>query len=228
MKSSFSRRVYLLRESMYWRGLFILALLMVREILRPLCYWHVWHIFETDISQQFLQPYGKDEVEVKVYGAEDNLMTISERIPAMGELELEEVRRRFARGDLIAIGCVKEQPVGYMWMALSNSLELAFGTYWIVRSGEAVKYGSFVLPAFRGRGIHSCLNSAVDAYLRKRNINKALGSVSILNPQSMSLPKHYKRAIAMTVFVARIRGVNWTIRKSFRAPLRTRFSWPSD
>jgi hypothetical protein len=113
-----------------------------------------------------------------------------------------------------------------MWVAISGSLELCFDTCWIVRPHEAVRYGSFVLSAFRGRGIHSCLNSAVLFYLHKRGFIRALGSVSMLNPQSMSLPKHYNRAIAMTVFVARIRGVGWTIRKSFRAPLETRFTWP--
>ena len=214
-----------LHTSIRLRGPFILALLTVREILRPLFYWYVWHIFETDISQQVPQPYTKEELEVKVYTPEDSLMIIQEQICAMGELEPAEVDIRLARGDLIAVAFAKEQPVGYMWIALSSGLELAFDTYWIVQSREAVRYGTFVLPAFRGRGIHSYLNYAVNSYLRKRGIIRTLASISILNPQSMSLPEHYNRTIAMTVFIARIRAVHWTIRKSFRAPLGFRFFW---
>jgi hypothetical protein len=227
MNTWMARRASALREFISWRGLFIVALLVVREIFRPFFYWHLWHIFETDISKQVPQPYGKNAVEVKFY-AEDRPTAIVEQISAMGELGPEEVERRFARGDWIAIGYAEEQPAGYMWMSLSNDLELAFDTFWMVRPGEAVRYGSFVLPVFRGRGIHSYLNSAVNSGLRQRGISKTLAAVSLLNPQSLSLPRHYRRAVVMTVFVARVRGLNWTIRRSFGAPLRSRFSWPGE
>jgi len=41
----------------------------------------------------------------------------------------------------------------------------------------------------------------------------------------MSLAKHFNRRPAMTVFLARVRGLNWTFRKSFGAPLESRFFW---
>jgi GNAT superfamily N-acetyltransferase len=227
MSTWIARRAEILREFVSWRGVFIVGLLTVREFLRPLLYWHLWHIFETDISKQVPQPYGKDAVEVKFY-AEGEPATIVQQISAMGELEAEEVERRFARGDSIAVGWVEDEPAGYMWMSVSNAFELAFDTFWIVRAGEAVRYGSFVSPAFRGRGIHSSLNSAVNSCLRQRGIKKTLGAVSLLNPQSLSLPRHYKRAVAMTVFVARVRGLHWTMRTSSGAPLRSRFSWTLD
>ena len=214
------------RELLRWRGPWIVFVLAVREILKPLVYWHVWDIFDTDISQRVPQPCAKDEVKVKIYAPDDSLVILQEQISSLGELEAAEVGRRFARGDLIAIAFLKEQPVGYMWIALSSGLELAFGTYWIVRSREAVKYGSFVLPAFRGLGIHSCLNSGVCSHLCERGFIRTLSSVSILNTQSMSLAEHNNATIAMTVFMARVRRVDWTFRKSFRAPLQSRFTWP--
>lgn len=225
MNSSSARRMDSVREALWWRGPFIATLLTVRELMRPLLYWYVWHIFETDISHQIPEPYAQEEAEVRIYTAGDGLATLCQQISAMGELETTEVSRRFARGWLIAIAFVKAQPVGYMWLVLSGGMELAFDTYWIIRSGEALRHGSFVLPALRGKGIHGILNRAVLSYLRGRNIHTALASVSLLNAQSMSLPRHNKRAIAMTVFIARIHGVNWTIRKSFGAPLQSRFSW---
>lgn len=227
MNSGSPRRTESVREALSWRGPFVVTLLAVRELLRPIFCWHLWHIFETDISQHIPQPYGKEEAEVKFYSAEDDLPGLALQISAMGELEDEEVSRRLAQGWLIAIAYVKEQPVDYMWIVPCSGMELGFNTYWIIRSGEALRFGSFVIPAFRGRGIHSTLNHAVACYLREHNIHTALASISVLNPQSMSLPKHNKRAIAMTVFIARIHWVNWTIRKSFGAPLHSRFSWQS-
>jgi len=226
MNSSSAQRMARVREGLSWRGPFLVALLAVREVLRPLFYWHVWRIFETDIAGQISQPYGKQEAEVRVYSSNDCLAALSKQISAMGELEPAEVSRRFAQGWLIAIAFMEKRPVGYMWIVLSTGIELAFDTYWIVRTGEALRYGAFVLPAFRGQAIHSSLNHAVVSYLRERNIHLALASVSLLNPQSMSLPKHNKKAADMTVFIGRIYGLNWTIRKSFGAPLRSRFSWP--
>jgi GNAT superfamily N-acetyltransferase len=226
MESWFSQRLRILRESVRWRHPFIVSLLALREALSPLFYWHAWHIFETDIVHQVPQPYAKVVARVKVYTPEDRQMSIGEQISAMGELEAAEVGLRFARGDWIALAFVQERPVGYMWIAVSGGSELAFDTYWIVRSREAIKYGSFVLPAFRGLGIHSSLNSAVCSYLCKRGFIRTLSSVSILNTQSMSLAEHNNATIAMTVFMARIRKVDWTFRKSFRAPLQSRFTWP--
>ena len=181
MNSSSAQRMTRVRESLSWRGPFLVALLAVREVLRPLFYWHVWRVFETDITGQVSQPYGKQEVEVKVYSSNDRLAALSKQISAMGELEPAEVSRRFAQGWLVAIAFVKERPVGYVWIVLSTGFELAFDTFWIVRSGEALRHGAFVLPAFRGQGIHSSLNHAVVCYLRERNMHTALACVSLLN-----------------------------------------------
>jgi hypothetical protein len=227
MNSGSPRHTESVREALSWRGPFIVALLAVREFLRPVVYWHVWHIFENDVSRHIPKPYAIEEADVKLYSAEDGLPELAGQISALGELEREEAARRLAQGWLIAMAFVKEQPVGYMWIVLCGGMELAFDTYWIIGPGEALRYGSFVIPVFRGRAIHSSLNHAVACYLRDHKIYRALASISALNPQSMSLAKHNKRTIAMTVFIARIRGVNWTTRKSFGAPLHSRFTWPA-
>jgi GNAT superfamily N-acetyltransferase len=225
MTSRFFRRVHTFRESLRWRSPFILTVLTVREIFSPLLYWHAWHVFESDLSKHLPPPYPKEESQIKIYTAEEILTHVQEQISGMGELQPADIDQRVARGDSIAIAYIKHQPAGYMWMSFSSRLELAFDTYWIVRPGEAVRYGSYVIPAYRGRGMNSFLNSAVNSYLREHGIIRTLASISVLNLQSLSLPKHYNKAVTMTVFLARIRGVNWIIRKSFRAPLESRFSW---
>jgi GNAT superfamily N-acetyltransferase len=147
-------------------------------------------------------------------------------IASMGELAPGEVASRLARGHLAAVAFSGEQPVGYMWLAFSFVPEELFDTSWVIWPGEAVRYNSFVIPPFRGRGVHSLLNTAVNCYARGHGIAKTIGAVSVLNPQSLSLPKHYRRPVKMTVFFAKVRGTKWTIRKSFGAPLDSRFSWP--
>lgn len=216
-----------IREHLRWRGAWIVVLLSLRELLRPLVYCHVWHIYETDISRAVPQPYCRAAVEVTTCTSRDNLSSIKGNILTMGEISVAELDTRFQRGDAVALASVAGQPVGCMWLGFSNGIELEFDTYWILRADEALRYGSFVVPSFRGRGVHSLLNSALNAYALERGVTRTLGSVSVLNRQSLGLPRHYNRAIAMTVFLARFRLFSFTLRKSFRAPLSTRFTWPS-
>jgi hypothetical protein len=162
----------------------------------------------------------------RICGIEDDADSLTTMIASMGELAPGEVARRLSNGHLVAVAFSGEQPVGYMWLAFSCLPETIFDTSWVIRPGEVVRYNSFVIPPFRGRGVHSVVNAASSCYARERGVARALGAVSVLNPQSMSLPRHYRRAIKMTVFFAKFHGAKWTIRKSFDAPLDSRFSWP--
>jgi GNAT superfamily N-acetyltransferase len=215
------------REHLRWRGPFIVALHILRKFLHPLFYWDIWHIYETDISKQAPQPYAAEEFATRICGiTEEDADPLTAMIASMGELAPGEVASRLSKGHPVAVAFSGEQPVGYMWLAFSSLPEMIFDTSWVIRPGEAVRYNSFVIPPFRGRGVHSVLNAAANCYARAQGIARTLGAVSVLNPQSMSLPKHYRRAIKMTVFFAKVRGTKWTIRKSFGAPLDSRFSWP--
>jgi hypothetical protein len=214
------------REHLRWRGPSIVAFLILRELLRPLVYWDLWHIYETDISKQVPQPYAREEWATRICGIEEDADSLTTMIASMGELAPGEVASRLSRGHLAAVAFSDEQPVGYVWLAISCLPEVIFDTSWVIRPGEAVRYNSFVIRPFRGRGVHSVVNAAANCYARELGIARTLAAVSVLNPQSMSLPKHYRRAIKMTVFFAKIRGTKWTIRKSFGAPLDSRFSWP--
>src|ERR1700690_2722389 len=155
--SSLWRRI---REILRWRGLFIFALLAVRELLRPVVYWHVFYIFERDLARQSLpEPYSKqknENIEVSVYRRDKKIDQAKTVVAAMGELVAEEIDIRLNRGDAVAIACAAGEPVGYGWLSFSSGVvELAFGITWMVRSDEAVRYGNFVPPRWRGRGIQS-------------------------------------------------------------------------
>ena len=215
-----------IRESLRWRGPWIACLLFLRELFKPVLYWYVLNIYETDISAEISQPYSRESAEVTTYTAADDVSTIQPSLNSINALSTAQLALRFQRGDAVVVASFSGRPVGYMWLAFATGIELEFGTCWIIRGGEALRYDSFVIPSCRGRGVHSILNAAANAYARERGAIRTLGSTSALNPQSLSLPKHYNRAIAMTLLLVRFRFRSFTIRKSFRAPLTSRFSWP--
>jgi len=214
------------REILRWRGPFLLFLLAVRELLRPVVYWHVFDVFATDVALQPLpEPYAKEKLEVTVYTQGKDIDRARAEVAAMGELSQEEIDTRLNRGDAVAIAYAMGEPAGYGWLSLSSGVvELAFRTTWIVRPHEGVRYGNFVLPKWRGRGIHSSVNAAMNAYARHLGIAWTLGSISRLNSQSMSLARHYSKARTMKVALVHIRGLNWTIHRATGAPFESRFT----
>jgi L-amino acid N-acyltransferase YncA len=208
-----------------WRGPFLLTLLAVRELLRPLVYWHVFYVFETDVAQQPLpEAYSKEKLEVRVYTREKDVDKAKAEVVAMGELSPDEFGTRLDRGDAVAIAYAAGEPAGYGWLSFSSGVvELAFGITWVVRSQEVVRYGNFVAPKWRGRGIHSSVNAAMNAYARQLGIARTLASISTLNTQSMSLAKHYSKARTMKVTLVHVRGMNWMIHWASGAPFESRF-----
>lgn len=132
--------------------------------------------------------------------------------------------KRLDRGDAIAVAYARAEPVGYGWVSFSSgAVELAFGVTWIVREGEAVRYGNFVHPGWRGRGIQSSINTAIVRYACSRGATVALASISTMNTQSMSLAKHYNRATVMKVTLILVRPFNWRICRASGAPFASRF-----
>jgi hypothetical protein len=212
-------------EALRWRGPLVFFLVGLREIVRPLVYWHTFRIFEIDLTRQAVpQPYADEKIEVKIYAGARDLERAEAEIVSMGQLEPEVVHSRFDRGDKAAIAYVGVEPAGYAWMSFtSGAVELAFGVTWIVGSGESVRYDYFVLPKWRGRRVFSCLNSAIVACAHELGIVRTYSSISTVNTQSMSLAKHDQRIAIMKVTLVHLRGLNWTVQKTLGAPFESRF-----
>ena len=115
-----------IREHLRRRGAVIVFVVSLRELLRPLLYWHVWHIYETDLSLEIPQPYARTTLDVAIDTFRDDLSSIKPGILAMGELSALELDTRFHRGDAVALASISGQPVGYMWMGFSSGIELDF------------------------------------------------------------------------------------------------------
>ncbi len=223
MTKQFSKRWESVREALRWRGPLLSSLLATRELLRPIMYWHAWHIFQTDL-QRMPAPYAKQKVDVKVFTQKDDLERVSTQISSVGQIPLGEVKSRFDRGDAAAVAYVQCELAGFMWLTFTDGAELAFGITWIVHADEALRYGSFVVPKWRGLGIHSAVNCALNEYARDRGLARTLASISAVNPQSLNLAKHARNPKIMTVIVIYIRGVNWTHIRTMDAPFSSRFA----
>jgi GNAT superfamily N-acetyltransferase len=211
-------------EALRYRGLFFSSSLALREILRPFMYWHAWHIFQTDLQQPLPEPYAREPVDVRIYIGRENLEEIAAQISSMGNIPLADIKFRFGRGDAAAVAYVQREAAGFMWMAFADGAELAFGVNWILHANEALRYDSFVVPPWRGLGIHSAMNRALTEYARDRGLTRAISAISAVNPQSLNLAKHNRNPKVMTVILIHFRGVKWTYTKTIGAPFDSRFS----
>jgi GNAT superfamily N-acetyltransferase len=227
MASQPSRSWKAVRESFHWRGVVSSVLLAAREFVRPVMYWHAWHIFSTDVRVSTRDPYAKKQVSMKIYCGAGDLETVSALLSGLGEISAQDIRTRLLNGDAVAVAFAAEQGsavVGYMWLAFASGRELAFGIVWILHPDEALRYGSYVVPEWRGVGVHSSLNHAANEYALQRGMTHTLASIGILNRQSLNLAKHYSNPPIMTLVAVNIRAVRWTWAKAIGAPMASRFA----
>ena len=218
-----------IREALRWRGPFVFCLLVVRETLRPLVYWHAYYIFETDLTRQPIpEPLADEHIDIRVYNGAVAPQKAKAGIISMGQLDPAEIDCRFDRGDMVVVAYAGGEPTGYEWLCSANgALELAFGVYWMVGPREAVRYDKFVLPKWRGRRISTWLHSATVVCARDHGILRTFSSISTVNKQSLSIAKHYRRTAAMKLTIVHVRGLMCTFRKAVGAPFESRFALPA-
>ena len=158
------------------------------------------------------------------HGGKHNIERTASILLPLGELQEEHISDRCRRGDIVAVAYAENEPVGYSWMTFDSGLELMFGTKWIVRSNEAVFYGSYVVPKWRGNGVHSWLDLEMNSYARQRGIARTFGSISVLNSASLSLARKQAKPAIMRLVLIRVRGLGWTYRRAIGAPLTSHFN----
>lgn len=204
------------------RGPLNCSLLVARELLSPLMYWHVLHVFEKNVDPP--QPDSSAEFNVAVYGGRDNLEEITRELAPMGEISAEEIKFRLSSGDAVAVAYAGSDPAGYSWVRFATGLEVAFRTLWILGPKQAVFYGSFTHPQWRGRGVQSHLDASMMCYLARHGIATVFATVSALNRPMLRATKSSQRRKIMTLALVRVHGLHWVYRRSFGAPLGSRFA----
>jgi GNAT superfamily N-acetyltransferase len=215
-------------EILRWRGPVYFLLLALREVVRPVMYWYAWNIYLTDLQVPLTAPYAKGKFNVRIFAGDlaggKDLEIAREQLAALGEPVPDNFAARLNRGDALAIVYGGREPVAAGWMTFSSGMELAYGTTWILQPNEGTQYGAFVQPKWRGHGIFSVLNVALNTYAREHGVLRSVGSISVLNTQSLSMAKRLGKKKIMTVILLRVRGVGWTFQTAIGAPLHTRFA----
>lgn len=210
-------------EILRWRGPWRFLLLSLRELLKPLVYWHVYYIIQNDMQPALPTPAVKGKFETSVYAGERDLAKASTALAGVGELTPAEIALRLKRHDAVAVAFAGEQAIGYLWMTFCSGLELVFDTVWIVHPNEAVIYDTLVLPGWRGRGIHSCMDVALNNWAYPRGIVRAFASISAVNNQSLGVLKLAGKSRIMTLVLLRLRGLNRTWIKATGLPFNLYF-----
>src|SRR5437660_8786230 len=148
---SLRRELHRLPEFIRWRNPLFVLLLILREMCGPFMYWYVFDIFETDLRLPIPEPYSEERLEVRVYEGNKSLTKALEDLEGMDDLVPADIELRLGRGDAVAIAYAADKSVGCMWLTFSTGIELGFGTSWVIRPAEALRYGAFVRPEWRGR-----------------------------------------------------------------------------
>lgn len=210
-------------EILRWRGPTYFFLLALREVLRPVMYWYAWNIYLTDLQQLLTPPYAKEKFNVRIFSGDKDREVARQQLASLGEPLPANFDTRLNRSDALAIVYSAEEPVASGWMTFTSGMEMAYGLRWVLQANEGTQYGSFVLPKWRGHGIFSVLNVALNTYAREHGVVRSIGSISVLNSQSLSMAKRLGKKKLMTVIVIRVRGLGWTFQGALGAPLHTRF-----
>jgi GNAT superfamily N-acetyltransferase len=211
-------------EILRWRGVGYFLLLALRELLRPILYWYAWNIYRTDLDRSIGEPYAKGKFDVKIFRGEAQREAARAELAKVHEPLPADFDARIRRGDAVAVVFSGDEAVAAGWMTFASGMELAFGTNWILQPGEGTQYGSFVSPKWRGQGIFSVLNVTLNRYAQEAGVTRSIGSISVLNTQSLSMARRLGKKKIMTVVLVRLRGVNWTFRTALGAPLDSRFT----
>jgi GNAT superfamily N-acetyltransferase len=210
-------------EILRWRGPWRFFLLSLRELLKPLLYWHVYYIIQNEIQPALAAPPGQGKFETSVYSGEQDLAKASTALAGVGELTPPEIALRLQRDDAVAVAFAGEQAIGYLWMTFCSGLELAFDALWIVHPHEAVLYDTYVLPGWRGRGLHACMDVALNNWAYPRGIVRAFASISALNNQSLGVLRLAGKGRIMTLVLVRVRGLDRTWVKASGVPFHLYF-----
>jgi GNAT superfamily N-acetyltransferase len=211
-------------EILRWRGPGHFFLLALRELLRPIMYWYAWNIYLTDLQAPLTASYAKGKFDVRIFNGDKDRDLAGRELAALGEPLPDNFDTRANRGDALAIVYSGNEPAACGWMTFTSGMELAYGTTWILQPNEGTQYGAFVLPKWRGHGIFSVMNVALNTYARDRGVVRSIGSISVLNSQSLSMAKRLGKKKIMTVVLVRVRGLHWVFRSATGAPLHSRFA----
>jgi hypothetical protein len=209
-------------ELLRWRGPVRCAALAVRQLMRPHIDWYIFHIHETTLDSVPLTGTIDTSISVKIHNLDSGIDRVEKDLRAIFEVRQVDVAARLRAGDSVAIAYCGDVALGCSWFT-SRNLGFVWGLAWTLRPREVVCFGSYVRPEWRGKRIHQRLNQAISSHLHERGIARTYGSMSLLNPQALSLERRTNKRRLMTLILVHVRALDWDFRYSLGQPLESRF-----
>jgi GNAT superfamily N-acetyltransferase len=165
-----------------WR---ILCKLAVRKFSHPL--FNVYYIFEFDLARAHelspaLLPAG---ITIRLFRGEREISPLAKLLVEAG-LSGATVEQRMRRGDLVALALTDDGKLAaYAWATYSDVWIPEVRAGLPLRSDEAVRFDTLVMPRWRGRGLHYPLTVPVLRYLSEQGYRRTLAWVNALNTRSL-------------------------------------------
>ncbi len=194
------------RRVLRWEGWGGVITRAVKKALRPVIQVDRWFFFEADLTAPLPRLTARVPLEVRLANPEDWERFADEFHTV--QVDREEARRRFERGDMAILGLSSGHLAHVQWVAFSSPIWLEdLGISLSLNTGEAYDYDVVTLPAWRGQGIQFAVLPFVTAYMRARGCDRFVYYVAADNVQSLKVPARLGRKKTRTVWSVRtLRG----------------------
>jgi hypothetical protein len=172
---SLQRRLQCFQDPSFWQHPLTVLLVAIRRFCRLFIDWDALDVFETDLRMPLPESYSNEKLDVRIYRGNGGLKRAVEDLTSFNDLLPADIEPKFARGDVVTVAYSAGEVIGCAWLAFANGIEHVFGTSWIIRPTEALRYDSHVRRDWRGRAIHSVLNATMKRYALEHGILRTLG-----------------------------------------------------
>jgi hypothetical protein len=166
-----------------WRMLSEFAL---RKLTHPL--FNVYYVVEFDLTWANKLPPASlpAGVVIRLFRGEEEISPFAALLAESG-IPAATVEQRMKRGDLVALALTDNgELAGYAWTTFTDTWMPEVRATLPLRSDEAARFTTLVMPRWRGRGLHYPLTVPVFQYLSEQGYRRTLGWINALNTHTGS------------------------------------------
>jgi GNAT superfamily N-acetyltransferase len=194
-----------------------------RKFVSPIMKAEAYFMFDTALGAPAPADPG-ETMQVQVCQGLESFESVEAHIASMGIKR--NVAERLERGEAVAIVSCKAQAVGFTWVAFADVPVKEFDLTIVVPTGYIYHYDSFVLPEWRGRGVHAFMIKTARQFARDRGCERSVSWINVLNQPSLRLMQKWNRQHGMIILYLRLRIFARPLRAAFGQPLCSRFRKP--
>ena len=178
----------------------ILCKFALSKLTHPL--FNVYHVFDFNLASVYQLPATQfpPGVTLRLFHGEGDVTYVAAMMARAG-MSLKTVEHRMRRGDLAALVFANDEELAaYSWTTFAEAWIAEVRATLPLRSDEAVRYDSLVMPRWRGKGLNYPLSLPISRYLFEQGYRRTLSWVSALNTRSLRTQlRQSKRKIATIV-----------------------------